>query len=45
MLLLSKVIERGFAGTDRLSDDNILAIAPKETLEELNAILMHHLIR
>ena len=38
VLLLSKVIERGLAGKDGLGDDNILAIAPKETLEELNAI-------
>src|SRR5882724_9039650 len=38
VLLLSKVIERGLAGKEGLSDDNILDIAPKETLEELNAI-------
>ncbi len=38
VLLLSKVIERGLAGKDGLNDDNILDIAPKETMEELNAI-------
>ena len=38
VLLLSKVIERGLAEKDGLSDDNILDITPKETLEELNAI-------
>ena len=38
VLLLSKVIERGLAGKDAISDDNILATAPKEVLEELNAI-------
>ena len=38
VLLLSKVIERGLADKQGLSDDNILDIAPKETLEELNAI-------
>lgn len=38
VLLLSKVIERGLAGKDVIADDNILGIAPKETLEELNAI-------
>lgn len=38
VLLLSKVIERGLAAKDGMSDDNILDIAPKETLEELNAI-------
>ncbi len=38
VLLLSKVIERGLAGKDNFTDDNILAIAPKEILEELNSI-------
>ena len=38
VLLLSKVIERGLAGKDGLNDDSILDIAPKETMEELNAI-------
>lgn len=38
VLLLSKVIERGLASKDGLNDDNILGVAPKETLDELNAI-------
>ncbi len=38
VLLLSKVIECGLAVKDALGDDNILAITPKEVLEELNAI-------
>ena len=38
VLLLSKVIERGLAGREALSDDNILGMTSKETLEELNAI-------
>lgn len=38
VLLLSKVIERGLAGKDNAKDDSILDIAPKETLQELNAI-------
>lgn len=38
VLLLSKVIERGLAGKNGITDDNILDIAPKETLEELNTI-------
>lgn len=38
VLLLSKVIERGLAGKDAMSDDDILDIAPKETMEELHAI-------
>ena len=38
VLLLSKVIERGLAGKERLSDDNILDITSKETLQELDSI-------
>jgi hypothetical protein len=38
VLLLSKVIERGLTREGSLSDNNILDIAPKETLEELNGI-------
>lgn len=38
VLLLSKVIERGITGEGGLNDDNILDIAPKETLAELKAI-------
>ena len=38
VLLLSKVIERGLTGERSLNDDNILDIAAKETLEELNGI-------
>jgi hypothetical protein len=38
VLLLSKVIERGLAGKDAIDDNNILAISPKETLEELNTL-------
>ena len=37
-MLLSKVIERGLNVKDDAEESNILNIAPKETLEELNAI-------
>jgi hypothetical protein len=36
VLLLSKVIERGLYTKDGSEEDNILNIAPKETLEEFN---------
>jgi hypothetical protein len=35
VLLLTKVIERGFSGKDGNEESSILDIAPKETLEEL----------
>ena len=38
VLLLSKVIERGLTVKDNSEANNILDIAPKETVEELNAI-------
>ena len=38
VLLLSKVIERGLADGEALSDDNILGIAPKDSLKELKSI-------
>ena len=38
VLLLSKVIERGLTVKDNSETNNILDIAPKETVEELNAI-------
>ena len=38
VLLLSKVIERGLSIKDNTEEVNILDIAQKETLEELNAI-------
>jgi hypothetical protein len=38
VLLLSKVIERGLGNKESLADDSILDIAPKETLDELNAV-------
>lgn len=37
VLLLSKVIERGL-GKEGIEDDNILNVAPKETIEELITI-------
>lgn len=38
VLLLSKVIERGLTVKDNAEENNVLDIAPKETLQELNAI-------
>lgn len=38
VLLLSKVIERGLTVKDNAETNNLLDIAPKETVEELNAI-------
>jgi hypothetical protein len=38
VLLLSKVIERGLCKNDNVVEDNILDIAPQETLEELSQI-------
>jgi hypothetical protein len=38
VLLLSKVIERGLTIKDDSETNNILDIAPKETVQELNAI-------
>jgi hypothetical protein len=38
VLLLSKVIERGLTVKDNTEGNNILDIAPQETIQELNAI-------
>ena len=38
VLLLSKVIERGLTVKDNAETNNILDIAPQETVQELNAI-------
>jgi hypothetical protein len=38
VLLLSKVIERGLTVKDDAEENNILDIAPKETVQELKAI-------
>jgi len=38
VLLLSKVIERGLLCKENLNHDNILSIAAKETMKELNLI-------
>ncbi len=38
VLLLSKVIERGLTVKDNSEANNILDIAPQETVQELNAI-------